>query len=304
MLAGINPCLGRRAFLKNGSLVLAALGVEAIPPGLLQAREEPEKGGVRFGLITDLHYADKAASGTRFYRETLGKLAEAAKQFEREKPAFVVELGDLIDAADSVETEQKYLKAVNKEFAAIAKERHYVLGNHCVDTLSKEEFLGGVEQKKAYYSFDSGGVHFVVLDACFTSGGKPYGRKNSKWNDANIPANELDWLKADLKGTDKKVIVLAHQRLDVANDYGVKNAAEVRKILEGSGQVLAVFQGHSHKNDYQEIGGIHYCTMVAMIEGSRAENNGFSLVQVRRDGAITVTGFRKQKGYDWAAKKR
>jgi len=99
------------------------------------------------------------------------------------------------------------------------------------------------------------------------------------------------------------VVVFAHQRLDVANDYGIKNAAEVRKVLEGAGKVLAVFQGHSHKNDYKEVGGIHYCTLVAMIEGSGAENNGFSVVQVRSDGTITLTGFRKQKGYDWGAKK-
>lgn len=295
--------IGRRAFLKNGSLVLAALGVDLVPMVSLLGDDRVDKGGVKFSLITDLHHADKPPAGSRHYRETLGKLAEAAKQFEKDKPVFVVELGDLIDAADSVETEQTYLKAVNKEFSAISKDRHYVLGNHCVDTLTKEEFLDGVAQKKAYYSFDRGGVHFVVLDACFTSGGKPYGRKNSKWNDANIPADEVDWLKDDLKGSDKKVVVFAHQRLDVANDYGIKNAAEVRKVMEGSGKVLAVFQGHSHKNDYKEIGGIHYCTLVAMIEGAGAENNGFSMVQVRSDGTINLTGFRKQKGYDWAAKK-
>jgi hypothetical protein len=165
--------------------------------------------------------------------------------------------------------------------------------------LTKDEFLNGVGQKQSHYSFDRGGVHFVVLDACFRADGKPYGRKNSKWNDANIPAFQIDWLKVDLKGIDKPVVVFAHQRLDVKNDYGVKNAADVRKVLEGSGRVLAVFQGHSHKNDYKEIAGIHYCTLVGMIEGSGAENNGYSTAAVRADGTLVVTGFRKQKGYEW-----
>lgn len=294
--------IGRRAFLKDGSLVLAAAGLEAVRPNGLLADEKPAKGGVRFGLVTDLHYADKPPAGTRHYRETLDKLAEAATQFARDEPAFVVELGDLIDAADAVDAELAYLKRVNKEFAAISPDRHYVLGNHCVDVLTKDEFLGGVGQAKSYYSFDRGGVHFVVLDACFRSDGRPFGRKNSKWNDANVPAAELDWLTADLKGTDGKVVVFAHQRLDVANDYGVKNAAEVRKVLEGSGKVLAVFQGHSHKNDYKAVTGIHYCTLVAMVEGSGAENSGYTTAEVRADGAITVTGLRKQKGYEWARK--
>ena len=52
--------------------------------------------------------------------------------------------------------------------------------------------------------------------------------------------------------------MFAHQRLDVTNDYCIKNATDVRKVLEASGKVLAVFQGHNHKNDYNEIGGIHY----------------------------------------------
>lgn len=295
--------VGRRAFLKGGSLVLSAAGLDLMAAGALLANEKPAKGAVKVGLITDLHYADKPPAGSRHYRETLTKLAEAGKQFEKDKPDFVVELGDLIDAASSVATEQGYLKRVNKEFSAVSKDRHYVLGNHCVDMLTKEEFLGGVGQKKAHYSFDRGGVHFVVLDACFTSGGMPYGRKNSKWNDANVPAEEVDWLKDDLKATGKKVVVFAHQRLDVANDYGVRNAAEVRRALEGSGKVRAVFQGHSHKNDYKDIAGIHYCTLVAMVEGSGAENSGYSVAEVRPDGTITLTGFRKQKGYDWAARK-
>ena len=144
---------------------------------------------VRFGLITDLHYADKPPAGRRHYRETPAKLAEAADHFRREPIEFLVELGDLIDAADSVEDELRYLDRIDRDFAEICPRRYYVLGNHCVDTLTKREFLDGVGRKEAHYSFDRGGVHFVVLDACFRSDGEPYGRKNSKWTDANVPAD-------------------------------------------------------------------------------------------------------------------
>jgi alkaline phosphatase len=63
--------------------------------------------------------------------------------------------------------------------------------------------------------------------------------------------------------------------------------------------VLAVFQGHSHQNDLKDIDGIHYCTLVAMVEGSGLENNGASVLELHDDGMIHVTGFRKQKSYDW-----
>ena len=61
----------------------------------------------------------------------------------------------------------------------------------------------------------------------------------------------------------------------------------------------AVFQGHSHKNDLKEIGGIHYCTLVAMVEGSGDEHNGYSLLSLAGDGTMEITGFRKQRGYRW-----
>lgn len=284
----------RRAFVRNGALVLAAA---SLTPADLFAQDE--EGTLRVGLVTDLHYADKPPAGTRHYRETLGKLDEFSQQFHERKPTFIVELGDFIDAADSVDVEQRYLKKVNAAFSTICADRHYVLGNHCVDTLTKDEFLAGIDKRDSYYSFDRGGVHFVVLDACFRGDGQPYGRRNFEWTDANIPPAELDWLKADLTANQKPVIVFAHQRLDVSTNHGVKNNAEVRGVLEASGNVLAVFQGHSHQNDLKDIGGIHYCTLVAMVEGSGDANNGYSIMEVESRGTIRLNGFRKQKGYSW-----
>ncbi|WP_165247468.1 metallophosphoesterase family protein [Paludisphaera soli] len=285
--------IGRRAFLQGGVLVLGAATTTAT------ARVD-EKPGVRFGLITDLHYADKPPAGTRHYRETPAKLAEAAERFKRDKAEFLVELGDLIDAADSVEVELAYLDRIDRELAAIAERRRYVLGNHCVDTLTKAEFLGKVGQERSFDSFDAGGWHFVLLDACFRGDGEPYGRKNFEWTDANIPAHEIRWLRDDLAATSKPTIVFAHQRLDVEGPHTVKNAAEVRAVLESSGRVRAVFQGHSHKNDYREIAGVHYVTLVAMVEGSGAESSGYALVDADDAGSIRVRGFRKQQAYAWA----
>jgi predicted phosphodiesterase len=289
----------RRSFLHDGSLLLLGAGAAASSANALLA-ENPERR-VRIGMVTDLHYADKPPAGTRYYRETLDKIAAAAAQFQKDQPDFVISLGDLIDSADSLEAEKKHLIRIHKEFASLPGSKYYVLGNHCVTSLTKEEFLGGVGQAKSHYSFDAGGFHFVVLDACFRADGAPYGRDNFKWTDANIPADQVDWLREDLKGTSHQTIVFAHQRLDVQNHYGVKNAEQIRRILEGSGKVLAVFQGHSHKNDLKEIGGIHYCTLHAMIEGTGPENNAFAVMDLLAGGAIRLTGYRKQGNYEWKA---
>ena len=289
--------LTRRTFLQHGTLFLVgptlARAAQAAPD------ETARKPLVRIGMVTDLHYADKPPAGSRHYRETLRKFDEAAKQFANDDVDFVVELGDFIDAADSFETERDYLATITKRFAATPGQHHYVPGNHCVYTLTKAEFLEIVRQPKSYYSFDVNGHHFVVLDACFRSDGEPYGRKNFEWTDANIPDAEIKWLRADLAKTPHKAIAFIHQRLDVEGHHGVKNAAEVRRALERSGKVLAVFQGHYHRNDHKEIGGIHYCTLAAMVEGSGAEANAYALMDILAGDRIRITGFKKQESYQW-----
>ena len=288
----------RRMFVSNGTLVLAAAAGLGLQKSIPAANASPSVS-LRIGLITDLHHADKPAAGSRFYRETIAKLHSAAEEFQKSGLDFVVEMGDLIDAAESVETELSYLRTINREFSKLSSDRHYVLGNHCVETLTKAEFLQEVGQKESYYSFDRAGFHFIVLDACFRNDGVPYGRKNSKWNDANIPPAELEWLREDLQSTNLPTIVFVHQRLDVTTDHGVKNCVDVRDVLKNSGHVLAAFQGHSHQNDLKDIDGIHYCTLVAIVEGSGLENSGASLLELHDDGTIHLTGFRKQQTYDW-----
>ncbi len=287
--------LSRRAILQSGALWLTTGPL--LRNELLRAAED--RPHLRVALVTDMHHADKEPSGTRYYRETLTKFAEASAQFEKVKPDFMVELGDLIDAADTPEVELKYLEEIDKQFAAVCADRHYVLGNHCVDMLTKAEFLGKVGQAESYYSFDRKGYHFVVLDMCFRSDGEAYGRKNSKWYDASIPREEVEWLRADLKKAEGKTIVLAHQRLDGESAHCAKNAGEIRKLLSESKKVAAVFQGHSHQNDYKEIDGVHYCTLAAMIEGSGVDNNSYSQLEIAADGMLKLSGFRKQANYSW-----
>ncbi len=287
----------RRTFIQHSMLCLGGL------LGAAQADEPTQQPVLRIGLLTDLHYADKPPRGNRVYREAAAKLQEAVEIFNEHALQFVVCLGDLIDKASSVEVEIGWLKHIESIFAKTKAPRHYVLGNHCVATLTKDEFrTHTAASKTSHYSFDAGDFHFVVLDACFTADGTPYGRDNFDWKDANIPQSQVDWLGADLAASSKPVLVFAHQRLDEAGALSVRNAATVRKVLESSGRVMAVFQGHSHRNEYQQIAGIHYCTLVAMIEGAGPENSGYALLEVMADRSLRLRGFRRQVARDWGAK--
>ena len=273
--------------------------------GLGDTAEPEVKPSFRIGLMTDLHYADKEPTKTRFYREALGKLDEAVDFFNEEKPAFVVELGDLIDKAPTVEQELEWLGTIEKRYARLSMPRHYVFGNHCVTTLTKEEFAAHTGMSKTpHYAFEQAGVTFIVLDACYREDGVAYGRENFDWKDTFIPQAELEWLQTQLAAAKGPVVIFAHQRLDKSAPHNVKNASAVRAVLEKSGKVLAVFQGHSHKNDYQQIAGIHYTTLVAMVEGSGIENSGYTLLDVMPDHSLRLHGFRRQVNRDLAAASR
>ncbi|MFO0924788.1 MAG: metallophosphoesterase [Pirellulales bacterium] len=287
----------RRCFLHGGVLTLSALPWLTSNSCLASLAETQGIASTKLGLVTDLHFADKAEAGTRYYRETLSKIDEASEKFRASQIDALVELGDLIDAAKSPEEELKYLETIQQRLTRISDQRHYVLGNHCVSTLTKEAFLKGIGRTESYYSFDLGSHHFIVLDACFRSDGVAYGQNNFQWTDTSIPKMEVDWLRKDLAATEKPTIVFAHQRLDVSNDHGVKNGGEIRSVLEGSTKVSTVFQGHSHKNDLRRINGIDYVTLVAMVEGSGPENNGYSVLEIFDDGSIRLEGFRQQKAF-------
>ncbi len=284
--------LSRRAFLQQSTtLCLAGLG-----HAHMLAADAAAQPLLRAGLMTDLHYADKEPTRTRFYREALEKLDEAVAHFNRQQPALVIELGDFIDQADSVEKETEWLQTMERHYARLSMPRHYVLGNHCVGTLTKQEFARNTQAPGGHAVVEQNGVTFLILDACFREDGTPYQRKNFHWQDANLPQGELSWLESALAKAAGPVIVMAHQRLDLDKAHAVRNAAAVRALLEKSGKVLAVFQGHSHKNDYQQIAGIHYVTLVAMIEGTGPENNGYSILEVMADQSLRIAGFRRQAG--------
>jgi alkaline phosphatase len=296
--------VSRRRALRwgSGTLLLLAAGAAGRDPAEALAAEPT----VKVGLVTDVHYADAEARGTRHYRESLGKIREAVTRLNAEKVDLAVCLGDLIDTPHPPDPRKEagFLRTITGAFGKLNAPRHFVLGNHCVSALTKERFLEGCSQARSSYSFDRNGVHFVVLDACFRKDGAAYAPGTFQWTDTDIPPAQREWLEADLEATPQKAVVFVHQRLDepATANYRVHSAPAVRAVLEKSGKVLAVFQGHSHKNELQTIGGVPYVTLAAMVEGSGAASSGYSVLRVQPDGTLALTGWRRHADHPLAKK--
>lgn len=284
---------------------ICAAGGTMLFTGIRLYGDEAPKGCplVRFGMVTDLHYAALKRLGRRHYRDSARKLGEAVELFNARKPDFAIELGDLKDNSSGHDETIKRLEEIEKAFARFNGLRYHVVGNHDCDCITLDEFLartpnGGKVMDKGWYSFAFGGVSFFVLDGCFTKDMTHYSRSNP-WTDANIPPEQLAWLERGLTSAEKHAVVFVHQRLDPASEkhHLMRNAKAVRKVLEASGKVRAVVTGHQHNGGHSKVNGIPYYTLRAMVDGPAQESNSYAEGAIWPSGAFTVTGWRKAESF-------
>lgn len=209
-------------------------------------------GSVTFGVISDVHQDLQADAGPR-----LQTFIAAA---HRASPAFIIQLGDLShsDGADTI-------LAVWNSYTG---DRFSVFGNHDMDHATKEQMVAKYNMPAPYYSFDRGGVHFVVLDCNFTKlkDGRivPYDNGNYYVDAASrdlISQEQIEWLEADLAATDKPSVIFSHQAFD-ETPGAVPNRHEVRQVIHRANKevkkVIALFCGHHHIDAYTEIDGVAY----------------------------------------------
>jgi len=287
--------MNRRIFLKR------AIGGVLLTSSAPLLPYNPSKP-LRFGIVTDIHYSERASYGTRYFKQSIEKLKNAIDVFNQDDLDFIIELGDLKDQDNEPERENtlKYLDTIEAVLQTFNGPVYHVLGNHDVDSISKEDFLNhtsnhGDADKKTYYSFTSGRVKCIVLDANYNEDSTPYDTGNFDWTKAYIPKNQQEWLQKELSSDNKFILIFIHQLLDNFSGVGEKlyvgNADEVMPLLEKSGNVLAVFQGHHHSGNYSFRNDIHYWTMKGMIEGDLPDNNSFAIMEVNQHGDISIDGF-------------
>lgn len=290
------PQLSRRRFMRTA--VAAAATAPFISRGATRSVFE-------IGLVADAQYADVEAKGTRFYRQSIGKLGAAVEHFNERELAFCVHLGDLIDR------ERKSFDEITQPLARSRHRWHQLLGNHDFDVL--DELKSGVPKRLGmawrYGSFVHASFCFVVLDTNDVStyahaAGTPEKanaereltrvkeaklRQAQPWNGAIGPA-QLAWFDrtcAEARAAGQKVIILAHHPVFPDNEHNLWNAAEVLAMLDRHPHVVAWINGHNHAGNFGERNGVPFVTMRGMVETSNT--TAFATAKVLSD-RIVLTG--------------
>ena len=223
------------------------------------------------GIVTDLHFGPEARWQGKL-RKLTAQAGDLTRDFVRQmndevRPDLVVNLGDDIED-ESREADllrygecQAILRTARAPLVNVA-------GNHDLIHMNRED-LSRFWQRSGplYYSLDVGGWHFTVLHTI-----------EKQEVEIRVPETQMEWLRADLAGTQLPVIVLMHHSAseqDVEDSRWwpgrshlalVKERAELRRVFEQSGRVKAVFNGHLHWNHVDVIAGIPYVTIQSLIE--------------------------------------
>jgi len=236
---------------------------------------------MKIGLFADPHYATKkTACITRRPSLSFRKATEAVRAFRDAGVRFIVCLGDLIDSDFSRKQEEKNLAEIGELLVSSGIPCYCCMGNHDAFIFSKEAFAQISGLTAAPRSFSDENKLFILLDACYHSDGSAYSCKNTDWTDSFIPNEQVEWLKNTLQSSSAaKVTVFIHQNLDptVEERHIIKNAAQIREILERDGRVKTVYQGHYHPGKTTVHNHIRYVTLKAMCEG---DDNSYIIIDI------------------------
>lgn len=220
---------------------------------------------MKIGIFTDPHYSShEVTCGNRYNNRSLQKIREAYKAFESAGCELVICLGDLTDKEDTHRREIQNVEELAAFFATVQIPFICVMGNHDAFSFEKEEFyriLGGYQPENKVI----GNKKLVFLDACYFRSGKRYGPGDSDWTDTFLP--DAQALRELLKEPYETYIFM-HQNIDpqIRHDHRLYNADELLTIIEESGHVKTVFQGHYHWGHEMSQNGVRYVTYPAMCE--------------------------------------
>jgi alkaline phosphatase len=219
---------------------------------------------MKIGIFTDCHYSSaQLTCGNRRNSRSLEKIQRTADALSR--CDLVICLGDLIDCDETREKTIENLKCVSSIIRSIPAPFICVLGNHDLYAFEKDQFKLITGFTLAPYTIQKEGKTLIFLDACFQSNGKPYSPYgNWDWTDAGL--TDISLLGQELECAQEPVYIFLHQNIDpnVEKRHIIRHADRIRALLEKSGKVKAVIQGHYHEGMESVINGIPYITLPAM----------------------------------------
>lgn len=208
-----------------------------------------------FLVLADPQTQDDYEMGL-FHEQTVPDVQEVVKLLG-DRHVFGVADGDIM--FDNLELYPEYERAVSRMGIPFFQ----VIGNHDMDYEAMTDETSSATFRRhfgpAYYSFDRGAVHYVVLDDVF-------------WNHNNYIAyldeTQIQWLRQDLAGVEAGRPVVVFNHIPALSTQFQRNGSDrpspgsaitnrelLYRILEP--YQAHIISGHTHEHEHVFEGGVH-----------------------------------------------
>lgn len=270
------------------------------------------------GIVADCQYADAdnersedpPGSGQfahRFYRQSLSKLTEAVRTFNRAGVAAVIHAGDLVDRR--LEDAEPVLDILKTSVAPV----WHLAGNHDFSgTEQPEQVYAALGMEAPYYSRIMNDFRLIFLDSNelgvirHPEGSEPYregarlleelrraGRPNAfPWN-GGVGAEQLGWLAMELaeaRRQGQKAVLFVHHPYFPEHPHNMLNDLEFREVVLRFPEVVASFNGHNHWGNFGVLDGVGCLTLQGMVE---QETNSYAVAHFHAN-RIELEGFGRE----------
>jgi predicted MPP superfamily phosphohydrolase len=269
-------------------LITSLFFIFALISFVLYKKSQPQDVKVKFGWMTDVHLGDNnhaekiATLGKDAILRTMPKIVDHGAE-------FTVVTGDMIDNFHKNHDEViAFHQQVKNLFDQFPLKTYYVIGNHDVQTTTKQEVVDIYNLPDKNYTFQEKGMTFIVLDQQFNPDGSSYD-SGKHYIPGSIPADQLEWVEKEIKKATNAVVVLTHQPIfSVKSEDGpggeieTHNGQLLQEIFEkNSKKVKAVLSGHrqpSQEEMIREFNGIkHFLLPSAIFKDTRLS---FGIVEI------------------------
>lgn len=294
----------RRRFLASTGSTVAATAISSAE----STTSPKEKPLLSFGLMADCQYVDADQVGTRFYRESPRKLAEAIHELNKCDLAFTFHLGDFIDR------DFKSFADLKPIVAKLKSRLYHVLGNHDFEVAEnlRSKVPAELGLTDTYYAIRQAGFRFLFLDTTevstyrypagdartamakaelkkLSASGKSYAQPwNSRASDA-----QLTWLAGQLEeatSARESVLVFGHHPVLPEEAHCSWNRSALDQLLRKFPCCKAYLNGHRHSGGYKAKEGLHYLTLHGMLD---TKDNAFSCARLF-PSRLEIRGFGRQ----------
>jgi 3',5'-cyclic AMP phosphodiesterase CpdA len=213
----------------------------------------------RLALFPDIHLRDGYAS------EIKTDLRTAINSISNGNLDHAFALGDLIEDSDSVATDKRNIKQVRKIFDDAPFPVTYLLGNHDVEALSRDDLSSILNQDKFYGVFKTADIPIIYLNS--TIEGTPGAR-------GELGPRQREWL-ADACSEYNEPLILSHHpfgNFDISGNEWYKNyperaflsdRKEALDLLEEAGPARGTISGHIHQSGFTSFRGVPHVSVNA-----------------------------------------